>query len=116
MQTWLANNWQQAGCTALLAHNDYVAIGVMDALREAGLRVPDDIAVVGFDGLEVGQFVSPRLTTVEVPLHEIGAQAVEMLCAQIESGQRSAEHRLLPTRMVQGQSCGAAPVDTAVAC
>jgi DNA-binding LacI/PurR family transcriptional regulator len=67
-----------------LTHNDETAIGVIGALREAGLQVPEDVSVAGFDGLEIGAYFSPSLTTVEVPLHNIGARAATLLLDQIE--------------------------------
>jgi len=104
MSQWLKENWAQTGLTALLTQNDYLAIGAMEALRESGWSVPGDVSVVGFDGLEIGQVVSPRLTTIDVPLREIGRRAVQMLQAQIETGIASREHCMLPTRLRVGLS------------
>ena len=56
------------GCTALLAQNDETAIGVMQALEDAGIKVPEQVSVVGFDDIEMALFVRPNLTTVHVPL------------------------------------------------
>ena len=80
---WLDEDWRQLGFTALLAHNDDVAIGAIDAFQAAGMRVPDDVSVVGFDGTEISEKYRPRLTTVELPLGEIGARGVELLLARI---------------------------------
>jgi LacI family transcriptional regulator len=55
-----------------------MAIGAMDAIRERGLRIPEDISVVGFDNREVSEFVNPKLTTVEIDLHKIGYTAAQM--------------------------------------
>lgn len=79
MKQWLADGWAVLGCTALLVHNDEAAIGAISALREAGYRVPEDISVVGFDGVEAYDYFSPRLSTVEVPLRQIGVKAMELL-------------------------------------
>lgn len=80
---WLADNWCELGCTALMAQNDEAAIGAIRALEAAGHKVPQDISVVGFDGTEISKYFSPRLTTVEVPLQEVGELAAELLLEQI---------------------------------
>lgn len=89
MTNWLDADWEKSGCTAILAHNDETAIGVVDALRARGKRVPEDVSVTGFDGLDIGTYFAPRLTTVRLPLHEIGARAVELLIKQLNSGEIS---------------------------
>lgn len=65
--------------TALIASNDCVAIGAMRAFREAGLRVPEDISIIGFDGLPFSEAADPPLTTVSVPCGDIGRLAVDVL-------------------------------------
>jgi LacI family transcriptional regulator len=64
--------------TAVLAMNDLMAIGAMDAVRDSGLRIPEDISVVGFDNREVSEYVYPKLTTVEIDLKSIGYTAAQM--------------------------------------
>ncbi len=83
MRSWLADNWASLGCTALLIQNDRAAMGAMEALGEAGIQVPHDVSVVGFDGTGECEIVRPRLSSVYVPLQEIGAQATRLLLAQI---------------------------------
>lgn len=83
IRQWLKEDWQTLGCTALLAHNDEIAIGAIDELQEAGVRVPEQLSVVGFDGTEITTHFRPRLTTVEVPLHDIGETAARLLLEQI---------------------------------
>lgn len=68
---------------AVFAANDMMAIGCMAALREAGLRIPDDIAVAGFDDVPMARYVTPPLTTVSVRIAELGRLALEQLCMQI---------------------------------
>jgi DNA-binding LacI/PurR family transcriptional regulator len=70
--------------TALFAYNDISAIGAMRAFQEAGLRVPQDVSIVGFDDIPGAAFQYPSLTTVRQPLHKMGAIAVEILIARIE--------------------------------
>ncbi|WP_309128991.1 LacI family DNA-binding transcriptional regulator [Microbacterium sp.] len=69
--------------TAVFAANDLMAIGLMHGFRDAGLRVPDDISVVGFDDIPVAAHVSPTLTTVHQDFTEVGRRAVHILLAQI---------------------------------
>jgi DNA-binding LacI/PurR family transcriptional regulator len=85
MKQWLEDGWEESGCTALLANNDYVALGVIRALRENGLQVPEDVSVIGFDGVDVCEHVTPALTTVKVPLDEIGEAATARLLQRIRN-------------------------------
>ena len=73
----LFNQESESLPTAVIAMNDLMAIGAMDAIRDNGLSVPDDISVVGFDNREVSEFVYPKLSTVEINLEEIGRKAAE---------------------------------------
>jgi LacI family transcriptional regulator len=69
--------------TALFAFNDISAIGAIQALREAGRRVPEDVSVVGFDDIQSAAFQNPALTTVRQPLREMGVIAAETLLHRI---------------------------------
>ncbi len=105
MKKWLREDWAALKCTAILAHNDEAAIGVIKALREQGLQVPGDISVVGFDGTEVSDLCDPILTTIKVPLRELGSMAVKVLAEQIQHGQGEEQKRvLLPVSLKVGQS------------
>lgn len=64
--------------TAALAYDDHIAVGVMKAVREAGLRVPDDLSVVGYDDVPMAAHTAPPLTTVRIPAEELGRTAVRM--------------------------------------
>lgn len=90
---------------AIVAANDFMAIGVMDALQARGTRVPTDVAVVGFDDIREGRFAPTPLTTVRQPLDRQGKQALELVLAQID-GQIIDEHIILHTELVRRQSCG----------
>jgi LacI family transcriptional regulator len=70
--------------TALFAFNDISAIGAIRAIREAGLQVPRDVSVVGFDDIEGAAFHNPSLTTVRQPLRQMGEVAAKTLLARIE--------------------------------
>jgi LacI family transcriptional regulator len=86
--------------TAIFASNDNMAVGVLQAARERGLSVPEDLSVVGFDDAELARSVTPALTTVRQPLAELGRTAVSLLMRLIE-GQRVEALRVeLATRLV----------------
>jgi LacI family transcriptional regulator len=93
--------------TAVFAANDSMAIGAMSALREAGLRVPEDMAVVGFDDVPLARYMSPRLTSVHVAIAELGARAVEtLLHAVANKNAHERRHHRLATTLVIRDSCG----------
>lgn len=93
------------GFDAVFSGDDDAATGVMMALRQAGLHVPEDISVVGYDDLAFSRVVLPPLTTVRAPIEAAGLAAARQLTSLIQTG--SAEiHTLLPTEMVIRQSCG----------
>jgi LacI family transcriptional regulator len=93
--------------TAVFAANDAMAIGAISALREAGLDVPADVAVVGFDDIPMARYVSPPLTSVHVAIPELGARAVARLVDALGAGDARAPCReLLPATLVVRASCG----------
>ena len=94
--------------TAILAMSDAIAIGAVRQLREMGLRVPDDVSVVGFDDIDLAAQVDPALTTVHQPTRRKGIEAVELLLAALRGGPTSAapDHRRLATRLVIRASTG----------
>jgi DNA-binding LacI/PurR family transcriptional regulator len=81
--------------TAIFARNDYTAVGALQALREAGLRVPEDVSLAGFDNIPLASAVSPALTTVSQPTEEEGRLAAEFLIARIERPQEDIAPREL---------------------
>jgi LacI family transcriptional regulator len=87
-----------------------MAIGALSAFREAGLRVPEDVAVGGFDDIPMARYTSPPLTSVRVPMGMLGAGAVRRLVLALEKRTRHAPRReTLPTTLVIRASCGARP-------
>jgi LacI family transcriptional regulator len=93
---------------ALVCANDQTAIGAMAALQHAGLSVPGDVAVTGFDGIQLGRHLHPGLTTVVQPMAALGDTAVMMLKDRIGGSslpQRTVE---LPVRLELRSSCGCA--------
>lgn len=104
MQEWLRNGWNATGCTAILVQNEVAAIGVMQVLRKEGISVPEQVSVMGFDGTELCDFVSPHLSAVALPLADIGVKAIEILNRQIAGEQFSEQAVMLPLSLRQGES------------
>src|SRR5512136_1165544 len=93
---------------AVFAASDIMAIGAMRALREAGLRVPEDVAVVGFDDLPQSARIEPPLTSVRQPIYRLGATAVDSLLDLFEYPDSPPRRIVLPTELVVRTSCGSA--------
>jgi DNA-binding LacI/PurR family transcriptional regulator len=93
--------------TAIIAANDFSAVGVLDAAREAGLRVPNDLSVAGFDDIPLAEHTTPPLTTVRQPLYEMGRKAAEVLIAWIEGSPPPTPEIVLPTQLVLRASTSA---------
>jgi len=93
--------------TAVFACNDLMALGVLRAAAELGRRVPDDLAVVGYDDIELAPFASPPLTTVAQPKREMGREAVRLLTARIADRSRPPQRTVLPVALRVRRSCGA---------
>jgi LacI family transcriptional regulator len=91
---------------AIFAANDEMAIGAMRAIQEAGLCIPKDIAVIGFDDISASSKTNPPLTTVRQPLGTFGHKLVELLVDQIEDPGKMARKIVLDTELVIRQSCG----------
>lgn len=97
-----------AQATAVVAHNDMLAIGVMLRLAERGVSVPGDISVVGFDNIVGSDFCSPTLTTLAERTEDAGARAVEAVVAQVHARAAEPPTRVLPTQLVVRRSTGPA--------
>jgi len=102
MNAWLAQGWRELNATAILAPNDMGALGMMKALDAAGIKVPRDVSIVGFDGVHIGE--GSPLTTLQVPLREIGMTGTKLLWEQIQMGGHLSKHVSLPVALVIGQS------------
>lgn len=89
--------------TALFAMSDVMAIGAIRGLRDAGLRVPEDVSVVGLDGLAMGEYTVPRLATISQFVEELAEQSFRMLLANIEN-QAVAQYQILPVTLVDRES------------
>jgi LacI family transcriptional regulator len=91
--------------TAIFASNDLSAFGAMEAIREHGLSIPNDISILGFDDIPQAEMTHPKLTTVRQPLDQMGRVAVKLLLEHIENPDRPARHVTLATRLVVRDSC-----------
>lgn len=99
-----------ASPTAIFACSDVMAIGALKALRDARVRVPQEVALVGFDDISVASAVVPALTTVRQPIEHLGSMAADVLLDSLsgEQGVRAPARRIiLPTHLVVRESCGA---------
>jgi phosphoserine phosphatase RsbU/P len=102
----VATLFDQGGeCDAIIAANDWMALGALEALEARGLRVPEDVALAGFDDIEQARFVTPPLTTVRQNPRRLGMQAIRRVLAMI-AGNRDTSPLSLDTRLVIRQSCG----------
>lgn len=91
---------------ALVCGTDQTAFGVIRLLEEAGVRVPDDVIVTGFDGILAGRLMEPQLTTVRQPMEDMGREAARMLLSRNGEPWEKAERRVLPVRLIVRGSCG----------
>ena len=87
--------------TGLLAVNDHIAMGSIRAARNLGLRVPQDISIVGFDGIELGSFMNPALTTLRLPIRQMGVTVAEMILRLIAGEEISREVWFEPELIVR---------------
>jgi LacI family transcriptional regulator len=109
---------------ALFVANDQMAFGILDKARMYGVRVPQDIAILGFDDMPMAQYAQPGLTTIRQPLREIGQRACELLLSLVDPKNHPFQHTnetfseteeggsknirvLLPTKLIVRESCGA---------
>lgn len=95
--------------TAAFVYNDRLAVGALARLRERGVNVPGEFSLVGFDGLAIGAFTAPALTTIDSPREAIGRLAAETLIKAIEDGYQTGQTHRLPVRLVVRGSCGGQP-------
>lgn len=104
IQDWIANG---SVPTALFCASDTMAMGALLALHQGGYEVPEDVAVVGFDGLPASQYTVPPLTTVRQPVYEKGKVAANVLISEIEDTESPPKHTELEPELVVRESCGA---------
>ncbi len=102
IRQWLTQNTE---LDAVFAGDDDAATGVLSALHRAGIQIPRDVKVVGFDDLPVARFLSPPLTTVHVPIEQVGREAIRQVVRAIR-GERAAGLSRMPTDLIIRESCG----------
>jgi LacI family transcriptional regulator len=91
--------------TAIFAANDIMALGAIYAIQEAGLKVPEDIAIVGYDDRDFAAWIRPSLTTVRMPSYEMGQAAARLLLKQFD-GEELEDATQIPGKLIIRQSCG----------
>ena len=102
MRAWLD---QRVDIEAVVAANDHMALGALEELQARGVRVPDDVAVAGFDDWSIAVKLIHRLTTVRQPTYKLGRSAAELVL-QLIAGEEAPEQVALPTELVVRRSCG----------
>jgi LacI family transcriptional regulator len=94
--------------TAVVSGNNFMTIGLLRAISERGLTVPDDIALVAFDDFEWADLFAPRLTVIRQPTTQLGSRAVELLLSRLEDPARPPRTERLEAMFVHRNSCGCA--------
>ncbi|MGZ9234505.1 MAG: LacI family DNA-binding transcriptional regulator, partial [Anaerolineales bacterium] len=101
MKSLLSNR----GFTAVFVASDNVAIGVKAALREAGLRVPEDVSMVGFDDIPWAQYSDPPLTTIRLPAEKLARTTCAVLLDLLQGGEPTPRRTILGTELIIRKSC-----------
>ncbi|WP_105566114.1 LacI family DNA-binding transcriptional regulator [Microbacterium halophytorum] len=101
---WLGEHPDDRGFTALMAVSDAAAVGAARALNEAGVRVPDECSLVGFDGLDIANYYVPRITTLAQPIAEIAESTARVLLDTVKSPRRAIEQVWIRGRLAEGES------------
>jgi DNA-binding LacI/PurR family transcriptional regulator len=120
VREWLQTDWKKVGCTALLTQNDHAAVGALAAFREAGIAVPAEVSLIGFDDSALCECTTPTLSSIAVPLFEVGAAGVRSLLRElgrlqsqssdpVNASVNAPETVVLPVHLQIRDSIGAAP-------
>ncbi|WP_374713054.1 LacI family DNA-binding transcriptional regulator [Symbiobacterium terraclitae] len=92
--------------TAVFAASDSIAVGALKAAYEMGVRIPQDVSIVGFNDISTAQYMTPALSTVRVYTEFLGETAVDLLMERIKSGREISKKVVLPTELIIRESCG----------
>lgn len=95
---------QDGGITAVFAMTDELAIGAMRTLHEAGLKIPGDVSVIGFDDIDISAYTIPALTTIRQPIHEMGERTASLICDLIAEGKADRAPIVLSHRLIERES------------
>jgi LacI family transcriptional regulator len=95
---------QDDSITAIFAMTDELAIGAMRTLHEAGLKVPEEVSVVGFDDIDISAYTAPALTTIRQPIPEMGEKTAALICDLIAAGKSDGAPVVLPHRLIERES------------
>lgn len=109
LERWLPEQ-NKHGTTALVVYNDNAAITIIQSLQDCGVRVPEDLSVVGFDDVESARIVRPNLTTCHVQREQLGALAVRLLVERAQEPERATQSVVLHTTLVERGSVHALPI------
>ena len=90
--------------SAVFAANDQMAVGAIKAIKEAGLKIPENISIIGFDNVFIASTIEPSLSTINVPKYKMGIEAVEMLLRHINDPEIEPEKTELPINLIVRQS------------
>lgn len=96
--------------TGIFAANDLMAIGAMNAIKDLGLRIPQDVSIIGFDDISISRYLTPKLTTMHCDFRKIASESVESVIALID-GQETQRHKELPVEFVERETLGYAKTD-----
>ena len=99
---WFADT--KADITAVVATADVLAIGLMKGFYEKGIRVPEEVSIIGFDDLDISKYTTPGLTTVKQPISAKGERAVEILIENIENPKMEKVEEVFPVELIERQS------------
>lgn len=92
--------------SALFAANDLLAFGAMNEIQRRGMKIPDDIAVIGCDNIPFSEMVRPQLSTISIPIYQIGVTAVQLLDDQMKGVRTGAKSVILEHKLIHRESCG----------
>jgi DNA-binding LacI/PurR family transcriptional regulator len=90
---------------AILATDDLLALGAIKAIKKAGLKIPDDVAVISFNNIPAAEFLTPSLTSVDINPFDLGYEATELLFQCLEGKKTSSQARIVPTKLIVRESC-----------
>jgi DNA-binding LacI/PurR family transcriptional regulator len=96
----------KAGASAFFCINDFVAAAVMGVLQRAGIKIPEEAVVIGFDGLAFTEFTSPALTSVVQPVQELAVESVKLLLNKLKGVEPESKGKLIKPYLLHGGSCG----------